>query len=291
MSIGVGSQRPWEAQYLDAHNRWANHYRGLWGLYAQDPIAGENAPAGPVYNRDGNVRRSWYDPLGWAGMDKVVPPNQWNAILKTRKEQLRSHIVELDESIQEKSVLLHQLGLEVAALENQPHLEQTYNEELTNIHNLSGEIKELKRQVTVNIAKLESLDQYQQTLMDKDPGSMRRHIHHAPIPSQEQSLRFGFLAELISAISVGLLMVAVVLLIVFARTYMFFGLATMIGLMIFLEASFRRRLPQLIKSLTIGLAIISALILLYEFFWQVIVVGILAAGLFIMWENIKELLR
>jgi hypothetical protein len=291
MSIGVGSQRPWEAQYLDAHNRWANHYRGLWGLYAQDPIAGENAPAGPVYNRDGNVRRSWYDPLGWAGMDKVVPPNQWNAILKTRKEQLRSHIVELDESIQEKSVLLHQLGLEVAALENQPHLEQTYNEELTNIHNLSGEIKELKRQVTVNIAKLESLDQYQQTLMDKDPGSMRRHIHHAPIPSQEQSLRFGFLAELISAISVGLLMVAVVLLIVFARTYMFFGLATMIGVMIFLEASFRRRLPQLIKSLTIGLAIISALILLYEFFWQVIVVGILAAGLFIMWENIKELLR
>jgi hypothetical protein len=65
----------------------------------------------------------------------------------------------------------------------------------------------------------------------------------------------------------------------------------MIGVMIFLEASFRRRLPQLIKSLTIGLAIISALILLYEFFWQVIVVGILAAGLFIMWENIKELLR
>jgi hypothetical protein len=86
-------------------------------------------------------------------------------------------------------------------------------------------------------------------------------------------------------------MVGIMLLIVFAREYLIFGLSTMIGLLIFLEASFRRRLSQLISSLVIGLAIVSAIILLFEFFWQVVVVSILAAGVFIMWENIREIRR
>ena len=51
-----------------------NAFRGLWGLYAQDPIAGENPPAGPMYNRDGSVRAAWFDPLGFADLDKVPPP-------------------------------------------------------------------------------------------------------------------------------------------------------------------------------------------------------------------------
>ena len=35
---------------------WVSQYRGLWGLFARDPISGENAPAGPMYNRDGSPR-------------------------------------------------------------------------------------------------------------------------------------------------------------------------------------------------------------------------------------------
>jgi hypothetical protein len=61
--------------------------------------------------------------------------------------------------------------------------------------------------------------------------------------------------------------------------------------MIFLEAGFRRKLHHLVNSLTIGLAVVSALVLLFEFFWQIVVAGILVAGLFIMWENVKELAR
>jgi hypothetical protein len=79
-----------------------------------------------------------------------------------------------------------------------------------------------------------------------------------------------------------------VLLIVFAREYLVFGLAAMIGLLVFLEAGFRRRLSRLISSLVIGLAIVSALILIFEFFWQILVVAVLAAGLYIMWENVRE---
>ncbi|MCI0521426.1 MAG: hypothetical protein L0Z70_14355, partial [Chloroflexi bacterium] len=62
LAIGCGQEKTWQPERLDDHTPWAAAYRGLWGLHARDPISGENAPAGPVYNRDGLVRRSWYDP-------------------------------------------------------------------------------------------------------------------------------------------------------------------------------------------------------------------------------------
>jgi len=87
------------------------------------------------------------------------------------------------------------------------------------------------------------------------------------------------------------MMIAIVFLIIFARHYLLFGLAGLISVLVFLEASFRRQLPQLINSLTIGLAIVSVLVLLFEFFWQIAVAGVLVSGLFIMWENLRELRR
>ena len=63
----------WSPVLIDDSVPWVNEYRGLWGLDTRDFLAGELAPAGPKYNRDGSVRQSWYDPLGWAGLDKVTP--------------------------------------------------------------------------------------------------------------------------------------------------------------------------------------------------------------------------
>jgi hypothetical protein len=42
-------------------------------------------------------------------------------------------------------------------------------------------------------------------------------------------------------------------------------------------------------ALTAGLVVISALVLLYEFFWQIAVLGVLLAGLYLLWENLREL--
>lgn len=289
--IGASSKRSWEARYLDESTPWAVHYRGLWGLYAQDPIAGENAPAGPVYNRDGSQRRSWYDPLGWAGMDKVPAPNQVIPILRSQRTQVRSQNAEIDQQIAIKSKELNHLGIEAASLANQPHLAHVYAEMHKRVHSLSKELSDLRKQTTINAAKIESFDQYERRLMSGDAGPLRAHIHRAQNPSTQPELRLGAIAEALSAISVGLLMVAVVLLIILARKYALYGITALIGVIIFLEASFRRQLPHLINNLTIGLAIVSGLVLLFEFWWQIVVVGILAAGFFIMWENIRELVR
>ena len=74
LRIGPDGPLSWSPVLVDESTPWVSQYRGLWGLFARDPISGENAPAGPMYNRDGSPRGSWYDPLGFAGLDKVPPP-------------------------------------------------------------------------------------------------------------------------------------------------------------------------------------------------------------------------
>jgi hypothetical protein len=69
--IGPDTRRPWTPILIDADTPWVRDYRGLWGLDTADPFGGERAPAGPRYERNGTIRVSWADPVGWAGLDKV----------------------------------------------------------------------------------------------------------------------------------------------------------------------------------------------------------------------------
>ena len=46
---------------------------GLWGLYTRDPFEGEDAPAGPMYDRDKTISREWFDPVGWPGSTRCRP--------------------------------------------------------------------------------------------------------------------------------------------------------------------------------------------------------------------------
>lgn len=86
-------------------------YRGLWGHDTRDRLGGERGPAGPRYERDGTVRQSWADPVGWAGMAKVAPNALAEAELVTaRAAQVRARLIDLDEEIR-----AGRLALEMAA--------------------------------------------------------------------------------------------------------------------------------------------------------------------------------
>ena len=63
----------------------------------------------------------------------------------------------------------------------------------------------------------------------------------------------------------------------------------MIALVTFIEASFRGRLTRFITSVTISTAIVASLVLLYEYFWQIVEIGVLVTGLYMLWENLREL--
>jgi hypothetical protein len=288
-AIGPGQEKNWTMASLYPTPEWVKDYRGLWGLYARDPVAGENAPAGPMYNRDGTVRRAWFDPLGWAGLTKVPPPDEALEFLDRQRSRSRDIQIKLQEEIELLSAELAGLGIEAAAMEGYPHMEVIYSSHQERIRELSGELNSLRRKLTTENAKLDALDWHEARLIMGDLGDLRSHIRHSHKPSTDIDLRLGRLAEAFAAISTTLLLTSIVLLAVFAQHYLLFGLVAMIGVLIFVESGFRRQLTRLIASISVGLAIVCSLVLIYQFFWPVVVGAALTGGIYILWENIREM--
>ena len=290
VSIGSGQEEAWTPVLLDPLPAWARAYRGLWGLYARDPIAGENAPAGPVYNRDGSVRRSWYDPLGWAGLDKVPPPAEVEATSDRRRHEIEARRAEVERSIADRSAELTALGVEVAAAEGLPHLRKTRQARLGRMQALSDELNTLRAEQATGDATLHALAAHATRVRAGDLGPPRSHIRRAHHPVSDADTNMSVVAELWAALSIGIFMVGFVAL-YFTTPARFWplGLGLLLGVIVFVEAGFRRQLSQLITSLTIGLAIASAFVLIFQFFWQVVIAGVLVAGGYIMWDNVREL--
>ena len=290
VAVGPGADKPWGPPVLlNEAQRWALNYRGLWGLYARDPIAGENAPAGPVYNRDGTMRRSWYDPLGWAGLDKVAPPDEVLPIIDTQLARVQGRRTTLEARIEEKCRELSGLGVEAEAMLGRAHLRRAHTAHQEKIAMLSRELAQLRAQLAGDLALQEALSLHAGEVRQGYRGPPRAHIRRAHHPAPEADLRLDRVAEFWAAISIGLLMVGFVALALFAREYLVFGLVVMLAAIIFVEAGFRRQLARLVDSLTVALALVAMLVLLFEFFWEIAVLLVLAAGAYIMIENLREL--
>jgi hypothetical protein len=288
-SIGPGQPREWTPILLDPVPGWVSQYRGLWGFYARDPLSGENAPAGPMYNRDGSVRTAWADPVGWAGLDKVPPPTAELATLARRREGLAARQEELERQIADRGTTVQSLGAELAALAGNAHLAGHYAAVRERLGKLREDTRAMRKERAENEALLEAIRLRVERLERGEPDDPRAHIQRLAEPASDPALRFSRVVEVWAAISIGLLLVGLVFLLVSARQYLVLGLAGMLGAFVLIEAIFQRQLVRLISAITVGLAVMSALILIREFFWQVAVLGVLLAGLYLLWENIREL--
>jgi hypothetical protein len=87
------------------------------------------------------------------------------------------------------------------------------------------------------------------------------------------------------------MIIALLGIVVFEREHLTSILVASIALFAFVEAGFRRRLTNLVSSANIGLAVVAALVIVYEFFWQLVILAVLVVGLYILWDNIRELRR
>jgi len=98
--IGAGGD-PWHAVVVDETTGWVRDFRGLWGHDTRDRLGGERGPAGPRYERDGTVRESWADPVGWAGLAKVAPNAEVEVhLLLERAERLATLRREAEEDLE-----------------------------------------------------------------------------------------------------------------------------------------------------------------------------------------------
>lgn len=290
ISIGVTGSKQWEAIPFDETTPWASRYRGLWGLFADDPIAGENAPAGPIYDRDGNFRRRWIDPLGWVGLDKVTPPQQIPQRIEEQIQSFDHQIQNIKAEIHKQALDLQKLEVTFQALTTQSDQQRACLELQKKINESSKGLWELKRELAEVKRSREFLEEYRQRLQEGEPIPIRAHIRHRHEPLPDTS-NLNVLAEGIAALSVGILFIGVVFLWWFERPYFIIGLAALIGGLVFIEASFRGQLARLINSLSIGLAVVSTFVLLFQFFWQIVLAGVFLAGVFLLWQNLRELRR
>lgn len=288
--IGPGQEKRWQTPCLISQSLpWVSQYRGLWGQFIRDPLAGENAPAGPMYNRDGTVRRAWYDPIGWAGLDKVPPSNQALKRVQEQHALLAVRQAELLEMIKEKSQRLSGLGAEAAALQQQPHLEEIYKAQQKQIQELSVAVDQLRAEFAENRAKLEAFQLYANQLRQGEFASARTHIRRAATPIPVSDLQIGRLMEAWAAVSIGLMLISLVGLIIVAPHNWFIGIISIVVLSIVIESTFRGQLDKLVTNVTIGLTIFAAVVLLIDYFPEIAVVVALLTGGYMVWQNLREL--
>jgi hypothetical protein len=119
----------------------------------------------------------------------------------------------------------------------------------------------------------------------------RAHISHALHPVSDDEGRSGRVAEVWAAVSVGLVLLALVWIVMFERQAITSALVASIALFAFLEASFRGRLTNLVSSVNVGLGMLAALIIVYQFFWELVAAAVLIVGIYILWDNLRELRR
>src|ERR687897_414877 len=128
LSVGEGGDRMWDEPRLitDPPPDWVSGYRGLWGLYARDPFEGEDAPAGTMYDRNKTVSREWYDPVGWAGLDKVPTRAEELADILEQRSEIEERRYGLHAEILQKSRDLRRLGVAAEATRGRSHLRELH---------------------------------------------------------------------------------------------------------------------------------------------------------------------
>lgn len=289
MRIGPAQAKTWTPVLIDESTPWVSQYRGLWGLFAKDPISGENAPAGPMYNRDGSPRGSWYDPLGFAGLDKVPPPPQALRLLEKNCSEIAERQIQLQSLIPDKAGELHSLGMKLKSMEGNPHLARQYAALEKKIAALAEEVKGLRREHSENAIVLQSLTARLERQRKGLPEDPRAHIRHMAMPVTTRRRRFDRAAEAWAAISLSLLLFGIVGLVFFAPKFLLVGLAIITLLFIVTESVLRGAFIQTIGQITALLAIISAIILVLHFWLWLLMAALAAMAVFLLWQRLREL--
>ena len=290
--LRIGPEQPqvWSPVMIDETTPWVSQYRGLWGLFARDPISGENAPAGPMYNRDGSPRSSWVDPLGFAGLDKVAPPPEMLQMLVENCSRISRRQTELEKMIPEKTNELQTKGARAKGMVGNPHLAKHYYTLEKEINSLSSEVRGMRREHSENDALFQGLNGRLEKMKAGVQEHPHLHIRHLAIPDDtSRKLRFNRAAETWAAISLSLLMFAIAALILLSPKYIWTGLVIILILFVVAESFLRGAFIQTVGRITLILALVSTVIIFIHFWKWIIAVTLLAMGISLMYQRLREL--
>ncbi len=289
LKIGPGGDQGWSPRMLDDQPALV-HYRGLWGRFTDDPIRGEDAPAGPRFNRDGSVRVTWYDPVGGVALTATPPPSREAPTTEMELARLREEWVALSPRIAEAETEATRLGTRVDGLRET----STTSRRLQESNEQLAEARERVRRLREECSEIELLSRSLELRLSRltvgDHGDPRAHLQRPALPQGPSRLRMRRIAETWSAISAGLLLLVMgVVVILYHAALLPFLL--LFGAFLFAESLFHRRVAVLVHGIVVALTLATLAVLIYQFWWQIGVGVALALGVAITWANLRELTR
>ena len=289
VAVGQGQPNTWTPVLMDGLS-WVETYRGLWGVDTEDPFGGERAPAGPKYNRDGSVRLSWYDPLAWAGLDKVPPPCEAPIVLAQRLEQLDIDLASAEAELVKQRQLVRELELQANALLDNEYWRPVYKSQV-------NEFGKAQAQLQAQSARVQSLTESQLAcrqlvarLQQGDWGDPQAHLRHQhrpepPLPRQSKLL------DLWGAVSGALLLVVLLLLVIYAPANWYVWIVVAVLISLGVESWLRGGLAKYLLNVTIFLALVTTAVLMVAYWRYVLVLGVIALAFVMTRDNLRELRR
>jgi cation transport ATPase len=181
--------------------------------------------------------------------------------------------------------------MDAEATRDRSHLSKLYETQTRHIEELSKEVETMRAELSEEEVLEESLRDHAKRLRNGERSPAHAHMAHPVRPVSEAETHAGRVAQLWASISIAVVLVTLIGIFAYQRQHLLSALVFAIAVFAFIEAGFRRRLTRFIVSANIGLAIVGALVLLQHYFWQIIVLAVLSVGLYILWENLRELGR
>jgi len=289
--IGPGQGETWSPVLIDDSTDWVDGYRGLFGLDTFDRLAGERAPAGPKYGRTGTVRQSWNDPLGFAGLGKMAPPFRQPQEIERRIEELEAEAAGISARVGELATQLPGRTIEVRALGESGSTIDLYAAQTDVLEAEEQELGDLRARQASIADTVEVLRRERVAIESGDFGDPQRHLQQPHRPAPPEEARDSVIIEVWSAVSAGVLLFVIAGL-VFFRLVPWWA-AFLVGIFgyIIIEAALRRRLTTLLLRSVLVLATFLAVLLIYDFRMELVLVGVAGLALVVVADNVREVSR
>ena len=289
LAVGPAGDVSWTPILVDDTTGWIDGFRGLWGLDTRDRFAGERAPAGPKYTRTATARQSWNDPLGFLGLDKSAPPSRLPSVLRDRIAALDADRAATRAEADAKAVDVRRASaaLPVRSAESEAETAPTKDELALRV--AESELASLRAK---DASLADALDAARSALAAAEAGEVgdpRAHLRHDHRPQPTAEQEYGRLVEFWSAISAGVLVIALAVMLYRGVVPAWAALLLAVGGYFAIEAAFRRRLVQLVLRLTLLFAIVGAIVLAVAYLPLIVVAAVAGVAILAIVDNVREL--
>ena len=292
-AVGPGGPVPWEVVLVDDATPWVRDYRGLWGLDTLDVFGGERAPAGPRYDRGGGVRRSWADPLGWAGLQKVAPREEdLLSALAAHVADLTAEVERLDVTVAAERAALRVLAAEVRSLAGRADLRASL---LLHREELDRRERELLTTAARRARLATEVEVHRDHLAHPVAEAPDAHLRAVAPASPRGTVRRPRFLTVWAAVSTPLLVLTIVVLLTAPPLAFVTSAAVFAGLFLGVEAAARGRLLAFLGGLALtGLTLGAVTLLVVGLLrnWQAVLAVLLTlAAVALFAVNLRELRR